>query len=70
MGKHKGDRKYRGVRMAPYIDEALGEAAEKAGLNYNDFIVNAIAAACGLAKPFAERPTLDPTLELTLQRAS
>lgn len=70
MGKHKGDRVFRGARIPIPVNEALVEAAAQQGLTANDFIVNAIAAHCGLERVFPPRPQLFEPQELALRQAS
>lgn len=65
--KSKGPRVFRGSRLPEYVDEALVEAAAQQGLTVNDFIVNAIAAHCGLERVFPPRPPLFAPQELTLR---
>ena len=67
--KSKGARVFRAARLPEYVDEALIKAVESEGVSLNDFIVNAVAARCGLAEPFPGRPPLFDPEELALQKA-
>lgn len=68
--KSKGPRVFRGARLPEYVDEALVRVAAQQGLTANDFIVNAIAAHCGLERVFPPRPQLFEPQELALKQAS
>lgn len=70
MGKHKGDRVFRGARLPIPVNEALLAAAAQQGLTANDFIVNAIATHCGMEPVFPARTPLFAPEELELRQAS